>query len=489
MAHFPLVQFHTSDPTLDNAFRIALGDIVSNIAPRRSAPQPDGLLAGDALVLNAGLDYPTPWVRDAAINIWNGFGLLAPEAARDTLLSLVSQVDHRLQVGAAGQYDQYWDIIIWGVGAWWVYLYSGEREFLALALEATVNTLAVFERDEFDPQMGLFRGAAVYADGIAAYPNVYADDSTQSGILDWVKRHPVERAKTGAGLPMFALSTNCLYVSIYEILTEMAQELDQPPDPHWAMRASNLRQAIQQHFWDAPRGSFRYLVDPFGGCDHQEGLGISFALLFNIATPEQRARIFQQATVTPAGMPCLWPTFPRYEKPGSSDVGRHSGTVWPPIQAFWAQAAARESYADLFAHELTCLAAHAVRDGQFAEIYHPESGQIYGGIQEGGGGLDGMEWKSCLRQTWSATGFLRMVWMGLCGMDFSPAGIDFRPLGIPGMTPLVLEGLLYRKMILNLEITSSGEHIVEFRLNGKVQERPFLAAQGEGEQQIWVRMG
>ena len=60
------------------------------------------------------------------------------------------------------------------------------------------------------------------------------------------------------------------------------------------------------------------------------------------------------------------------------------------------------------------LAAHAVRDSQFAEIYHPEDGRIYGGVQEGGGKM--LEWHSCSWQTWSASAYLAMVMYGLCGL-------------------------------------------------------------------------
>lgn len=50
--------------------------------------------------------------------------------------------------------------------------------------------------------------------------------------------------------------------------------------------------------------------------------------------------------------------------------GRHMGTVWPQIQGFWAEAAARAAHADVFGHEFFSLVAHAVRDKHFAEIYH-----------------------------------------------------------------------------------------------------------------------
>ncbi|MCD6331750.1 MAG: hypothetical protein J7L89_00600 [Bacteroidales bacterium] len=58
-------------------------------------------------------------------------------------------------------------------------------------------------------------------------------------------------------------------------------------------------------------------------------------------------------------------------------------------------------------HELSNLADHAVRDMQFAEIYHPYTGEKYGGIQESNGEL--VQWSAANRQTWSATGYIRML--------------------------------------------------------------------------------
>jgi hypothetical protein len=119
-------------------------------------------------------------------------------------------------------------------------------------------------------------------------------------------------------------------------------------------------------------------IGPFGNCDHQEGLGSSYALLFDIADATQTESVFANQHVTPAGLPCGWPNLVRYERPDGMSFGRHVGTVWPQIQGFWAEAAARAGKADVFGHEFFNLAAHAARDKHFAEIYHPITGQWAG---------------------------------------------------------------------------------------------------------------
>ncbi len=464
----------TNVPDLDAAFRIALGDIFGNIHPYR-----DGLLREDAPTLLAGLGYDTPWTRDAAINTWNFGGLLHPEACRNALLSVLQEHDGTPSIGG-----QYWDSIIWVIGAWWLYLFTGDREFLALAHRAAGNTLEQLEKSEFSADLGLFRGPACYGDGVAAYPDIYSRVDW-SGIDAFPRAHPELCVGTGNGIPMHALSTNCLYFQAYILLDRISIELGMPPRPDRLEKAAALKAAINRHFWKEKDGSYRYLVDPFGGCDHQEGLGNSFAILFGIADAARAEKIFASQHICNAGIPCVWPSFERYTSLGGGGYGRHSGTVWPHIQAFWADAAAFHGREALFSYEFNCLMRHAVRDSHFAEIYHPDDGRVYGGLQETR--ANRIEpWESAKRQTWCATGFVRMVFSGIVGMRPQPDGIRFAPMMIPGMECLQLDYLGYRAMEVGIRIEGTGSRIVEFTVNGEPRNDFFLSAKHPGRQDISI---
>ncbi len=468
----------SSNPQVDQAYRIAIGDVCGNILPFQ-----DGLLEAPAPVLLAGLDYNTPWTRDAAINVWNGVGLWLPEVSRNTLVSVLERGSNGAMIGG-----QYWDSILWSVGAWAFYLYSGNRGFLRLALEATRNSLARLEQEEFDPQYGLFRGPAVYGDGVAAYPDRYAQTNGSSSILEWPAHHPVERAPKGFGLPMMALSTNCVYYQAYRLAGAMAVDAGQRIDPSWSEKAQSLRANIQKHFWNPQSGAFRYLVDRWGGCESQEGLGSSFALLFGVAEADQVGKVIENQVIPEAGIPCVWPNFERYASPEGMRFGRHAGTIWPPIQAFWAEAVARAGRLDRFAHEFERLTRHIVRDAQCAEIYHPLTGEIYGGVQEGGTGADGMQWASCRRQTWSATAYLRMIWLGLTGMRVSPEGAAFQPFLPPGLEDVFIQGLPYRGGRLDIHLRGQGNRLEDFKRNG-VSGRAFVPADITNTQVLEIRLG
>ena len=159
MYNFPLL--NTDNDDIDKAYRLALATIACNIVNRSNSNEENPLLL-------AGLGYDNPWVRDTSINTWNGCGLICPNVTKNTLLSLYDQ-DSKVINEATGQS---WDTVIWAVGAWYQYLYTGDLEFLKTAYEIVKKTLAVFEENEFDSEVNLFRGPACYGDGISAYPYV-----------------------------------------------------------------------------------------------------------------------------------------------------------------------------------------------------------------------------------------------------------------------------------------------------------------------------
>ena len=413
--------FTCGNETLERAFRLALGAFAINTKRVSS-----GLLSEPQPCLMAGLDYPSPWTRDAAINVYFAAALLSPDLARNTLLSVLETRDGQTVIGG-----QYWDKIIWLLGAERLWKTAGDNCFARLAYDAGCRTMDICLREEYDPSDGLFRGPAVYGDGVSAYPVRYRNPSLSSSILRWSAEHPALRVPVGGGIPMKALSTNCMYEHAFRVLARLADALGED-SARFSTQADEVKDAINKSFWNPDTGMYDYLA---GECDAQESLGLAFAILFGIAGKDRAHSIFEHARLTDHGIPCVWPPFPPYV---ASGYGRHCGTVWPHIQGFWALAALKAGRGDLFSQELFALASHAAQDGQFAEIYHPEDGRIYGGIQEGGG--EYLEWRSCAWQTWSAAALLAMVLYGVFGLDeagspgqaFLPESIAFAELN--GMT-------------------------------------------------------
>jgi len=442
-----LPSLHTNNEKVNLIYRIALGDIVGNIINDEN----------DQPLLMAGLGYDRPWTRDAAINTWNGAGLLFPQTTENTLLSVLAEEDGKRVIGG-----QYWDAIIWSIGAWWQYVYTGNRDFLTQAYEVIKKTLKRYENREYNPERGLFRGVAVYADGISAYPDIYANyANNKSGISDVVGFPDDENMPNSQNLPMYALSTNCVYYATYQILTKMAAELGEPINPIWADKADTLKIAINNHLWDDQLGHYRYFVDMFDGSILQEGLGHSFAILLGVADSNQINQIFANQTITQAGIPCLNESFSRYDNTEGTDYGRQAGTVWPHIQGFWASAAAQNGRLDLFSQEFHKLTNFAYRDAQFTEIYHPDSTLEYGGVQES----SFWHWKSEKRQTWSATAYLRMILLDMIGLRFDGNTLSAHPQLPEGITDVLLEGLVWRGSYVNIHIQGNGSDISHCQLD------------------------
>ncbi len=126
-------------------------------------------------ILAAGADYGGEWTRDIAINSWNGVSLLRSGVAEKSLWSVTTNKD---TIG-----HQYWDKIIWVIGAWNHYKVTGNSEFLEQAYICSQNTFARLESTVYDSAYGLFKGPSHLCDGIAGYPEPIFDPNKKSASV------------------------------------------------------------------------------------------------------------------------------------------------------------------------------------------------------------------------------------------------------------------------------------------------------------------
>lgn len=442
------------DSLIAKAFNLAIWTIDHNTH--------DGVLA-------AGADYGGEWVRDISINSWNGTSLFRPAVAEKSLWSVTI---HQDTIG-----HQYWDKIIWAVGAWNHYKVTGDKAFLRRAYICTKNTIADLEKKHFDAKYGLFMGPAHLCDGIAGYPQPPFDPANMSSfVLD----HPNTNE-------MKSLSTNAIYVAAYQSLTLMGIELGVPGEETKAFikKETELKKNINKHFWSKEKNRYGYLILKDGTKDlSQEGIGISYALMFGIPNKEQTALLFKNTFLLPQGITCAYPHFPRYN---DEQVGRHNNIVWPMISGFWGFASKEHKQYNIFTSELENQ-AHLAMDagkgnGNFREIYHPITGVPDGGWQSG------HKWKSCDHQTWSATAFTRMVLYGILGMNLETKGISFAPYIPADYKEVTLENIKYRNADLTIKVKGGGGKIKSFSINGKKNKKAFLPSDLSGKQLVEIEMG
>ncbi len=421
-------------------------------------------------ILKAGARYANKWTRDLAINVWNGYTYLQPEKAKNSLLSLLMNNDQQLIS------EEYWDKIIWVKGAYEYYQTTGDKQFLDQVLKSGLNTMKELENMKrgndpvFDATYGLFTGPSVFNDGIAGYEEpVFAGDNLGGAVVS----HP-------AHTKIKCLSTNCIYYEAYRLLAKVAHEVgDDILIPDLETKAAALKANIRKYLFNETTGKLSYLIDQNGTVHpHQEGLGLSYAILFDIVTPEEADKIVKETFVTPYGLPSISPHFKRFndEKPG-----RHNMMIWPFVNGFWADACLKTENYSNFEFELFNLANLGVHKGDmsFYEIYEPKNGTPDGGWQNG-------HWGPLEHQTWSATGFLNMVWTGLAGIRLEDSKITFKPYLPESVENLSLTQLKYGNMIMNIQLTGKGSKIKQFKINGEVVDKYEIDRNLTGEQNVEI---
>ena len=380
--------------------------------------------------IRAGGGYAEPWTRDAAINCWHAASLLAPDIARATLLKVCETRPDGSQVIA--QDNQWWDQIIWVIGAWQHFLVTGDTAFAAAAYRIGCDSLEILDREHHDAATGLYEGPSLMQDGISGFPEPpYEAGNRSSFVLD----HP------GAA-ELRCLSTNAIYVQALRCLAQLGDQ------PVFSERADALAEAINRHLWDDASGLYGYFLGPSGLDRHQETAGLALAVEFGIAGPERTTRILGRVHREPYGLVNVWPHFDRYDE---AHPGRHNAICWPMVMGLWGAAAASVGDVAVFGQTLDDLIRlfHGSDDDLF-ELYNATTGAVDGGWQ-----VD-RPWESLPDQTWSATALLRLIHEGLFGLHFTPTGIAIRPTVPPGYENLRLTGLRYRQATLDLTLSGTG---------------------------------
>ncbi|WP_419994752.1 MGH1-like glycoside hydrolase domain-containing protein [Streptomyces boninensis] len=452
----PAIEFGGAhDALLGGAYRSALQNLLEiNTVPYDPAEyNQTGLLTDPpGTFIRAGGGYEQPWTRDASVNSWNAASLLSPTVARNTLWSVCRRQDDGTLI--VQQDNQWWDQVIWVIAAREHFLLTGDRTFLTDAYEAAANTLDRNRDKHFNAAYGLFEGPAFMQDGIAGYPSPPYDPANDSSfVLD----HPHTDK-------MLSLSTNCLYYAAHLAAADLAAKAgERRAAGRWRAAAAQLRTAVNRHLWRPEAGSYGSFIHGTGPKagrlePHQETNGLAFAVLCGVASRRQVRTLLDGTHQEPHGVVNVWPHFDRFD---DARPGRHNVIVWPMTTAMWGHAAARGGRTDLFARTVTDIAELWHGDGHFWEIYNARTGAVDGGWQVG------RQWDSQPDQTWSATGYLRLIHQGLFGLRAGHRGLSFAPSLPPDWGPVTLSGLAYRGATLDLTVEGEGSRVASCTLDGR----------------------
>ncbi len=428
--------YQSDQPLVDGLFNLSMEEAFLNIEADST--------------FRTGAKWGGVWTRDISYSIVLAFAYHEPEVAKISLRKKVKRGRIIQDTGSGGAWPVSSDRTTWALAAWEIYLATGDREWLEEAFPIIRQSLDDDSHTLFDPTTGLYSGESSFLDWREqTYPK-------------WMNNADIYRSQN--------LGTNVVHFQAHRIAAQMAQLLGENPEPYES-RAQTIRDGIQKQLWQEERGYFAQFL--YGRPDlivspRFEALGEALSVLYDVATPEQAARICAESPVTDFGVTCIYPQIPGIPP-------YHNNGIWPFVQAYWNLAAAKAGNEEVLTHG---LAAIYRAGGLFLTNYENFVAQ--------NGDFEGTEINSH-RMLWSMAGNLAMVHRVFMGMNFEPDGLRFRPV-VPetfGGTR-TLSRFRYRNAVLNITVHGHGNQIASATLDGQPIQEAFVPADLSGTHEVVI---
>lgn len=427
--------YRGSIPVLEAMFRLSLAEL-------KADTQAGGLML-------AGASWSTVWTRDIAYAAALGAALAAPEACRASLASRVRDGVILQDTGTGGGWPISTDRVSWALGAWALYLSTGDKEWLDFSAEALMATLA---QDE-----------AALSRNTLLYPG-------ETSFMDWREQsYPdwMDPALIGAS---YAFGTNVLHYIAHMLLARMLKELGRANEAApYAEKAADLSKAIQNAFWSRATRQYGMMKTPDGCLDERtDALATALAVLSGLAG-SNAARAMENLPRSPWGTPVFAPYKSAHLQ------AYHNRAIWPFVEAYVLLAHADMQDTQGAARSMACLLRAAMAFGTNKENFHAETGRAEDTIQNSD------------RQLWSVAGMLGMFYYGLFGIQYEHDNLVFAPC-VPRAFAgdHWLTGLRIRKMVLDVHLNGYGTDVCSVLINGKAGAS-FISLDTEGH--IVVEIG
>ncbi|WP_013334596.1 amylo-alpha-1,6-glucosidase [Gloeothece verrucosa] len=358
----------------------------------------------------AGKSWTYVWTRDTAYAIHLALAALKPKTALNSLKFKTSADRHGQNpqiiqdTGTGGSYPISSDRVVWALGAARLLHYlSGEERgtFEKEALEIIKNTIEQDRKVLFDQHNGLYSGEQSFLDWREqTYPGWVAEDVIHVGMSK-------------------CLSTNLLHLHILEFGSALALETGEVNlSNQYQDWAKELREAIQNHLYLKDSKLYSTFITTFldNGPSHQfDLLGLTLAILLEVATQEQTKDIIAHYPLLPNGISVIWPQqqyTPIY----------HNRAIWPFVTAYWIKAARKAGNATAVNHGIKSLMEGVIRYRSNRENFELVSGDIWVDEGETSGPVVNSQ-----AQLWSIAGYLSMVNDIIFGLETTDYGIRFLP--------------------------------------------------------------
>lgn len=371
-------------------------------------------------------------------SIYLSLAALKPQQSMATLKSMVDADSIIMQ--REGQWPVVSDHIGWATAAWEVYKATGDRKWLAYSKHVIEKTLSINSDVLLDNNTGLIHGA-----GYTTSRPLGVRRMTWMGYNDF--------------FACMSLGNNILTARAYNILSDMCDELG--IENTYDKNAQRLKDAINQHLWNEDNGfysSFLYGIGIPRQSPTTDNTSQAMCVLWGIAEDDRAEHLIAHTPVSDKGVNVTYP-------PNNPLEPYFANSSWATTQAMWNLAAA---YTDN---------ENALRRGLGA-LYRAQALYQSRGIHMEGVNID---------ELGTGASNVAMILRVLLGMNFKSEGIEFDPLvpeGMPGKK--TLNGLHYRKAVLDITIEGTGNDIALITDNGEDLESAFLPSDVEGHHQIAI---
>ena len=404
-----------------------------------------------------GAKWHYVWTRDLSYSLDLGLGYLDPERASNSLLFKTSKVRPELiargvapvevalqDTGSGGSWPISSDRVVWVLAASNLTAKAAEEGSSADAQQAWLEkwypiakqTLLQDRQHIFSNKLGLYRG--------------------ETSFLDWREQtYPGWTAKDTLYLAeSYALSTNVLHYVALERAAVAAKVLDPAMAVQFSQWAAALKTSINQSFWLADQGLYAsYIGEEYNPLPVQQFdlLGLSLAIIHQVASSAQASQILANYPLTPAGPPVIFPArqqIPIY----------HNRAIWPFVSSYALRAAKQQQHSELFhliAMSLFQGTAFNLSNMENLEWLtqqeHVDDGELSGPVI------------NSERQLWSVAAYHDFVANSLFGIEINARELRINPF-IPALTQQALQ--LGKELKLQQLPVASGRLNVTLKLNG-----------------------
>ena len=437
LAGFPVLS--SSQRLQDALYRLSLEELMQLV-------REDG-------ALSAGAKWPGVWTRDVSLSTILSLAIVAPDAARRSLLAKVDSLGRIIQdTGTGGSWPVSSDRMVWALAAWEIYAATGERAWLRQSYEITRRSAEADLHAVRDTETGLFNG--------------------ESSFLDWREQSYPRWMQPADIYHSQNLGTNAVHYAAYRALANMARALGEPA-ARWDSVADGIQSGMSEYLWQPQRGwygQYRYGRTYLARSPRAEGLGEALASIFGAASREQRQALTQSAPVVSFGTPTFWPYI-------QGERFYHNAAIWPFVTAYWTWAAAEGGNTAAVQQGLDDATRTAAlfltnKENTVASTGHYEGTAL-----------------NSDRQLWSVAGTLAGTYRLLFGMRLEPERLAFRPMVPPSYGgERMLRDLRYRGATLAVTVRGYGDAVSTVRLDGRTIERAEIPAALTGSHTLDITM-